>query len=114
MTSLSCLRQRSAGFVFAVAVTATLVVASAGCPRKKAGDAPVSVPKSCASNQDCDDGWACLAARCYDTRKSAVFNHPEQMVTPDRVRQEVEHQQDQHLRRMEKDLQGADVPAGAN
>lgn len=81
----------------------------AGCPRAKPHDAPPA-PKSCASNQDCDNGWACLAQRCYDTRKSAAFTHPEQQVTPDRVRQEVEHQQDEHMRRIERDLQGEGAP----
>jgi hypothetical protein len=82
---------------------------AAACQRAKPHDAPA--PKACRSNQDCDDGWACLAQRCYDTRKSAAFTHPEQQVTPDRVRQEVEHQQDEHLRRIEKDLEGEGAPA---
>ncbi len=79
------------------------------CHRAKPHDAPA--PKVCASNQDCDNGWACLAQRCYDTRKSAAFTHPEQQVTPDRVRQEVEHQQDEHMRRIEKALEGEGAPA---
>ena len=89
-------------------ILAALLFATA-CPGAKARDQPA--PKPCASNQDCDDGWACLAGRCADARRSAVFTHPEQAVTPDRVRQELEHRQDQHLRRIDKDLQGADMPA---
>jgi hypothetical protein len=85
-------------------------LAAAGCPGAKPASAP-AVAKACTSNQDCDNGWACLAGRCYDTRKSAVFTHPEQAVTPDRVRQEVEHQQELHMRRIDKDLQGVDPPA---
>lgn len=79
------------------------------CPRAKRHDAPA--PKVCASNQDCDNGWACLAQHCYDTRKSAAFTHSDQQVTPNRVRQEVEHQQDEHLRRIEKDLEGEGAAA---
>jgi hypothetical protein len=95
--------------VVATAVAMTALVATTGCPGSKAHDPPAL--KSCASNQDCDPGWACLTEHCYDTRKSAAFTHPEQMITPARVGQEVEHQQDQHMRRMDKDLQGADNPA---
>lgn len=90
-----------------------LLLGAAACPGARSQE-NAAVAKSCASNQDCDNGWACLAGQCADTRKSAVFTHPEQMVTPDKVRQEVEHQQDQHLRRMEKDLQGTDLPATTN
>jgi hypothetical protein len=93
---------------FTVAALLAVLLCSA-CPASRAHDATPA--KSCASNQDCDNGWACLAGRCADTRKSAVFTHPEQMVTADKVRQEVEHQQEQHMRRMEKDLQGTDLPA---
>ncbi len=82
---------------------------AAACHRAKPRDAPA--PKACTSNQDCDDGWACLAQRCYDTRKSAAFTHPDQQVTPDRVRREVEHQQDEHMRRIDKDLEGEGAPA---
>ncbi len=92
-----------------IALVLGAALGAAACPRAKPHDAPA--PKACASNQDCDNGWACLAQRCYDTRKSAAFTHPEQQVTPDRVRQEVEHQQDEHMRRMERDLQGEGAPA---
>jgi hypothetical protein len=92
--------------LLSLVVAATL--SAAACRRAKPHDAPA--PKACASNQDCDDGWACLAQRCYDTRKSAAFTHPEQQVTPDRVRQEVEHQQEQHMRRIEKDLENEGAP----
>lgn len=83
---------------------------SAGaCKRAQPHDPPAL--KACRSNQDCDDGWACLAQRCYDTRKSAAFTHSDQQVTPDRVRREVEHQQDEHMRRIDKDLEGEGAPA---
>ena len=89
-----------------------VTIVAAGCPgAKPRGTAPVAKP--CATNQDCDPGWACLAARCYDTRKSAAFTHPERQISPDRVRQELELQQQQHLRRMDKELQGLDPPAPA-
>ena len=84
-------------------------LASIACPRAKPHDAPAA--KACASNQDCENGWACLAQRCYDTRKSAAITHPDQQVTPERVRQEVEHQQEQHMRRIEKELEGEGAPA---
>ena len=100
------MRWRGVGLV-SVALAAAL--AAGGCPRAKPRDAPAAKP--CASNQDCDDGWACLAQRCYDTRKSAAFTHPEQQVTPERVRQEVEHQQEQHMRRIDKELEGEGAPA---
>jgi hypothetical protein len=90
------------------AILAVLLCGS-GCPGARSQESAVA--KTCVSNQDCDNGWACLAGRCADTRKSAVFTHPEQMVTPDKVRQEVEHQQEQHMRRMDKDLQGTELPA---
>jgi hypothetical protein len=92
-----------------VSLVLAAALGAAACPRAKPHDAPA--PKACASNQDCENGWACLAQRCYDTRKSAALTHPDQQVTPDRVRQEVEHQQEQHTRRIEKDLEGEGVPA---
>jgi hypothetical protein len=67
-------------------------------------------PKTCASNRDCDDGWACLTGQCYDTRKSAVFTHPEQQVTPDRIRQEVEQQQAGHMQRIDNQMKDPDLP----
>lgn len=97
--------RRSLRIVWAI-LAATL--AGSGCPDPKAHD--VAAARSCASNQDCDQGWACLTGRCYDTRKSAAFTHPEQQVTPDKVRQEVEHQQEQHMQRIDKELQGAGAP----
>ena len=98
--------------ILAIAIVSMLGGTTSGCRGEKKNNRVVAdaVAKPCASNRDCEDGWACLAAHCYDTRKSAIFTHPEQMVTPDRVRDEVEHQQDQHLRRIEKDLEGTDVP----
>jgi len=90
-------------------VVLVAALGAAACLRAKPRDAPA--PKACASNQDCDNGWACLAQRCYDTHKSAAFTHPEEQVTPDRVRQEVEHQQEQHMRRIDKDLEGEGAPA---
>ena len=98
LDAIGPLRQRTAIWLW----LAAMLVAASACPREKPHDAP-SV-KSCASNQDCDHGWACLAGACYDTRKSAAFTHPEQQVTPDRVRQELDHQQEQHMRRLENDL----------
>jgi hypothetical protein len=86
-----------------------MALGAAACKRAKPPEPPA--PKACTSNQDCDNGWACLAQRCYDARKSAAFTHPEQQITPDRVRQEVEHQQEQHLQRMEKDLEREGEPA---
>jgi hypothetical protein len=101
--------------IVAIAAASSLAGLTVGCRGEKNHVVSDTVAaKPCASNRDCDDGWACLAARCYDTRKSAIFTHPEQMVTPDRVRDEVEHQQNQHLRRIEKDLEGTDVPRPAN
>jgi hypothetical protein len=96
--------------ILTFATVSTMAGATSGCRGEKNRVVPSAVAKPCASNRDCEDGWACLATRCYDTRKGAVFTHPDQMVTPDRVRDEVEHQQNQHLRRIEKDLDGADVP----
>ena len=92
-----------------MAVAAAGLVSTTGCPGSRSNETPVL--KSCASNQDCEPGWACLTGHCYDTRKSAAFTHPEQQVTPDRIRQEVEHQQDLHMRRMDKDLQATE-PSG--
>ena len=109
MASLFGSRGSLIGLVVLVVLVVLLGV-TAGCRGEK-NRVVVSetVAKPCASNRDCEDGWACLSARCYDTRKSAVFTHPEQMVTPERVRDEVLHQQDQHLRRIEKDLEGTDL-----
>lgn len=89
-------------------VVLLVALGAIACRRVNPHEAPTL--KACTSNRDCDDGWACLAQRCYDTRKSAIFTHPEQQVTPDRVRQEVEHQQEQHLQRIEKDLEREGEP----
>jgi hypothetical protein len=86
-----------------------LTLAGVGCTGKKVSDAPAQ--KACVSSQDCGDGWLCLAGRCADTRKSAAFTHPDQMLTPDKVRQEVEQQQQRHMRRIDKTLQDSD-PSG--
>jgi hypothetical protein len=115
MASLSRPRGATIRLIVAIVAASSLAGVAAGCRReKKRVVSDTVMAKPCASNGDCEDGWACLAARCYDTRKGAVFTHPEQMVTPDRVRDEVDHQQDQHLRRIEKDLEGTDMSTRTN
>jgi hypothetical protein len=95
----------SAACSLSVSVFALVIVlALAGCHRKKIpAPAPAPSPSTaCASNQDCDDGWACLARRCADARKVGAFTHSEQAVTPEKVRLELEQRQDQHMRQIDK------------
>ena len=102
--ALTCVAPRSLRCLI-LGVAATLV--AAGCPRDKVRGTPA--PKVCASSRDCDDGWVCLSGQCADTRKSAAFTHPEQQVTPDKVRREVEQQQEQHMRRIDDQMKDPDL-----
>jgi len=63
----------------------------------------------CRSNAQCANGWACLDNKCVDPSSAALYTHPSNAVTPDKVKREVEHQVQVHQQQLDdKTLHGVE------
>ena len=78
---------------------ALLLLLLAACKRPRGvPDAPVT----CAESADCKTGWVCLAGRCADPSAAAVYEHPQNAVTPEKVKNEVDQTLErEHARTLE-------------
>jgi hypothetical protein len=69
-----------------------------GCGKKNEPPAPAEEPpaaeaparKPCTEDRDCPRGWVCLAKECADTSHSGFYKHPENAVTPAKVKKHAE------------------------
>ena len=67
-----------------VVLCSVIALAGFGCgDKKKESDEP----EACTNNKDCERGLVCLDSECADPR---VMKGPSNMVTPDKVKREVE------------------------
>ncbi len=88
----------------AAVALAALLAASSACHKSKPADTS-SKPKPCAADSDCAQGWVCLAHACADPRASAVYTHPSNAVTPEKVKQQVEQVGAEHEADIDKRLE---------
>jgi len=88
-----------------LAIAFVLCLSVSGCGGKKnAPPAEEEDEVGCDSNSDCESGWQCLDHECVDTSSKAIYTHPSNAVTPEKVKREVERRQEEHTKRVDESL----------
>jgi hypothetical protein len=76
----------------------------AACKGGKKKEAEPAEATACSSDDDCEDGWVCLAKKCANPSSGAIYDDPANAVTPEKVQQQVEQTGQQHEKDIDKAL----------
>ena len=79
-----------------------LAFAIAACGGKSDSGPEKEKAKACEQSDDCPEGQVCLARKCAKTSEGAVYTDPGNAVTPTKVKQEVERQDQLNRDRVDK------------
>ncbi len=79
-----------------------LLAASCGGDKNKDRSRSKSAAAACETNRDCGKGFACLANKCAAVSTKAIINNPSQVVTPQKVKDELQKIQDKHSKRIDE------------
>ena len=73
---------------------------------KKASSGDDAETLVCESNDDCEEGWACLDGACANAASGAIYTDTANAVTPDKMKGQVEKIQENSQKRADEILDG--------
>ena len=83
-------------------VLAMLFAVGCGDDKKKAAPQPTS----CTSNEDCLRDWLCMDEACVDPDSKAIYTDPQNAVTPEKVKRELQRIGDERQKKHDQLLDG--------
>jgi hypothetical protein len=92
--------------LLSLSVVLAFGMSALGCDKDKKAKESDPELLLCEANEDCEEGWVCLAGECANAASGAIYTDPANAVTPDKVRGQIEKIQENSQKRADEILEG--------